>query len=161
MERNLSILALGSDILTSWQQKWNWPFYHLPHAIYSPAEREFEKMQNMKKVEKKFKFKIWNKIVKVSKMTNNLQFLNRQEMVSLSLEQRAKCQCSRCWKKIIIHALYLSGGTRLFQQSTQLWDLERILSFLALGSDILTPWQQKWNWPIYHLPHAFYSPGVR
>ena len=38
-----------------------------------------------------------------------------------------------------VHAQYLSGGKRLFQQATQLCGLERNLSFLALGSDILTP----------------------
>ena len=64
-------------------------------------------------------------------------------------------------KKINIHALCLSGGTRFFQQATQQWGLERNLSVLALGSDILSPGQQKWNWPFYHLPHAIYSPAVR
>ena len=49
----------------------------------------------------------------------------------------------------------------LFLQATQLWGLERNYSFLALGSDILTPWHQKLNWPICHLPHAIYSPAFR
>ena len=34
----------ASDILTPWHQKLNWSFYHLPHTIYSPALREFEKV---------------------------------------------------------------------------------------------------------------------
>ena len=70
-------------------------------------------------------------------MTDNFQFLNRQEMASLSLEQRANAQGAE--KNLNIHSLYLSGGTRHFQQSTQPRGLERKLSFLALGSDILTP----------------------
>ena len=45
--------------------------------------------------------------------------------------------------------------------STPLWGLERNYSFLALGSDILTPWHQKLNWPFWHLSHAIYSPAFR
>ena len=40
----------AGDFLTPWHQKLNWSFYHLPHTIYSPALREFEKVwqQEMK-----------------------------------------------------------------------------------------------------------------
>ena len=53
----------------------------------------------MKKLSRKFKFKIWSKIVKVSKMTDNFQFLNRQGMFSFSPEQTAKCNAQGAEKK--------------------------------------------------------------
>ena len=56
--------------------------------------QEWENLKNAKHEksrEKNLKFKIWNKIIKVSKMTDNFQFLNRQEIFYFSLEQRAKC----------------------------------------------------------------------
>ena len=56
--------------------------------------QEWDNLKNAKHEksrDKKFKSKIWNKIFKVSIMTDNFQFLNRQEMFSFSLEQRAKC----------------------------------------------------------------------
>ena len=63
--------------------------------------QQWENLKNAKheKSREKFKFKIWNKIVKVSKMTDNFQFLNRQEMFSLSLEQTAKCNVQGAEKK--------------------------------------------------------------
>ena len=81
---------------------------------------------------------------------------------SIFQEQRPKSQCSRCWKKINNHGKLPEGKKlTLFLKAPQLWGLERNYSFLALGSDILTPWHQKLNWPFCHLPNAIYSPAFR
>ena len=47
-------LAFSSDILTPWHQKLNWPFCHLPHAIYSKHSENSKTFENFQSF-----FKFW------------------------------------------------------------------------------------------------------
>ena len=65
------------------------------------------------------------------------------------------------WKKDLPKTENKFSMLKVLKKYQQTWPINasRYSAFLALGTDVLTPWHQKLNWPFWHLSHAIYSPA--